>query len=138
MLVDTLETLTIEAGVQIHFHKSSSLIVKGTLLVNGTIEEPVVFQGDRLEEMYDDIPGQWGVVALVDGSLNNRIENAIIKNAIVGIQVGEYVASVGTNLYLSNTRIENMTYAGLYMFNSSVYTANCLIANCFSLIELSV
>lgn len=130
MLVDTLETLTIDAGVQIHFHRNSSLIVKGTIIVNGTIEEPVVFQGDRLEEIYDDVPGQWGVIALIDGSLNNRIENAIIKNAIVGIQVGEYTASVGTNLYLFNTRIENMTYAGLYMFNSSVFAANCLIANC--------
>jgi len=41
MLVDSLETLTIEAGTRIHFHKRSSLLVQGTLIVNGTAEEPV-------------------------------------------------------------------------------------------------
>lgn len=130
MLVDSLETLTIGAGTQLHFHRNSSMIVQGTLIVNGTVEEPVVFQGDRLEDLYEDVPGQWGVIALIDGSVNNRIENAIIKNAIVGIQVGEYNAQEGSNLYLYNTRIENMTYAGLYLFNSSVIASNCLIADC--------
>ena len=49
MLIDSLETLTIEAGTQIHFSKNSSLYVKGNLDVQGGFENPVVFQGSRLE-----------------------------------------------------------------------------------------
>ncbi|NOZ47617.1 MAG: hypothetical protein GXO79_12675 [Chlorobi bacterium] len=130
MLVDSLKTLTINEGTQLHFHRNSSLIVLGTLIVKGTVENPVVFQGDRLEPMYDDVPGQWGVIALIAGSTNNRIDHAIIKNGIVGIQVGEYNKSVAPDLFITNTRIENMTTHGLYLFNSTVVAANCLIANC--------
>ncbi|MDD4645766.1 MAG: hypothetical protein PHY99_07240, partial [Bacteroidales bacterium] len=60
MLVDSLETLTVESGTRIHFHKRSSMLVKGTLLVKGSLEEPVSFLGDRLEDQYDEYPAQWG------------------------------------------------------------------------------
>ncbi len=130
LAVDSLETLTIEAGVKIHFHQGAILYVAGTIIVNGTVEEPVIFQGDRLEEAYDDVPGQWGLIVLAAGSYNNRIDHAIIKNAVAGIQVGEYDSEVASDLFISNTRIENMTSYGLYLFNSSVFAANCLIANC--------
>jgi hypothetical protein len=35
MMVDTLQTLTIQAGTRIHFHKGSSMLVKGTLKARG-------------------------------------------------------------------------------------------------------
>ena len=70
MLVDTLKKLTIEAGCRLYFHYNSSLLVKGTLIVNGTLDQPVVFQSDRLEDFYSNIPGEWGAaVELNNGAL---------------------------------------------------------------------
>ncbi len=59
VVVDSAQTLTIEAGARLHFYKNASLIVLGTLEVKGTRDEPVVFMGSRLEEWYADKPGQW-------------------------------------------------------------------------------
>ncbi|MBE9467039.1 MAG: hypothetical protein IMY72_01810 [Bacteroidetes bacterium] len=129
MLVDSLKTLTIEAGAKLYFHKNSNLLVKGTLIVNGTLEEPIIFQGDRLEELYDNIPGQWGAIALIPGSQGNIINYAIIKNGVVGIQVGEY-DKISPDLTITNTKIQNMTFGGIYAFNSIINASNNIIANC--------
>ncbi len=88
MAVDTASTLTIEAGTQIYFHRNSSMIVWGRLIVNGTAEDPVVFQNDRLEEFYRIIAGQWGTIYIDPISTGNVINHAVIKNSIAGIQIG--------------------------------------------------
>lgn len=31
---------------------------KGKSPANGTVNEPIIFQGDRLEAVYDDLPNQ--------------------------------------------------------------------------------
>ncbi|MCK5823305.1 MAG: hypothetical protein KAG95_04830 [Bacteroidales bacterium] len=129
MLVDSLKTLTIEAGAQLYFHKNSNLLVKGTLIVNGTLDKPVIFQGDRLEELYKNIPGQWGAIALIPGSKGNKINYAIIKNGVLGIQVGEY-DKISPDLTITNTKIQNMTFGGIYAFNSTINASNNIIANC--------
>ncbi|MCB0424651.1 MAG: hypothetical protein KDD13_08445, partial [Mangrovimonas sp.] len=88
------ETLTVEAGSRLHFHADSGLLVAegASIQVNGalssdpeTMENEVIFEGDRLEPLYEDIPGQWGTIWLFDGSVNNSINYATIKNATVGI-----------------------------------------------------
>ncbi len=134
MLVDSLETLTIEEGTKIYFHKSSSMIVAGNIKVNGTLEEPVIFQGDRLEEMYEDLPGQWGTVVFLEGSNNNEINFAEIKNAEVGLQIGTLngIANGLTNptVLIKNTKISSMSYSGISALGSYIYAYNCLITNC--------
>lgn len=129
MLVDANHTLTIKQGCKLHFHSGSSLYVKGTLKVEGTLEEPVTFQGDRLEEFYDENPGQWGYIHLLAGSSDNNINYANIKNAIIGIQVDTFVNS-NYCLTISNSKIENMNAIGLFAQGSSVLASNCVFANC--------
>jgi hypothetical protein len=58
MAVDTGQTLTIGPGTQIFLHDQSSMVIWVKLLVNGTKDAPVVFQGDRLEEYYRIVAGQ--------------------------------------------------------------------------------
>ncbi|TSA30939.1 MAG: right-handed parallel beta-helix repeat-containing protein [Porphyromonadaceae bacterium] len=146
MLVDSLQTLTIEPGTRIHFHKRSSMLVKGTLLVNGTLEEPVSFLGDRLEHQYDEYPGQWGSwmeyengsvyilggIHFLNGSKDNMIRYAVIKNAMKGIQADTLANPSKPTLTISDTRIENMSVAGIYAQSSTILASNCLIANCGS------
>jgi hypothetical protein len=146
MLVDSLETLTIDPGTRIYFHKRSSMLVQGTLIVNGTLEEPVSFLGDRLEHQYDEYPGQWGGwrefddggvylyggIHFIQGSKDNVINYAVIKNAMKGIQVDSLANPAKPTLTISNTRIENMSVAGIFAQSSTILASNCLIANCGS------
>lgn len=129
MAVDSAETLVIEKGCQLHFHHQSSMYVLGSLQVKGTVDEPVVFQGDRLEMGFDNVPGQWGHIRLLVGSFDNSIDYAIIKNAIIGIQVDSFPV-IGPSLKLSNSRIENMTAVGLYGLGAKVQANNCSFNNC--------
>lgn len=141
-MVDTLETLTIEEGVKVYFHRGASLIVKGSLQVQGASGNPVVFQGDRLESFYEDKPGQWGAILTVDGvdvilggihlaggSSDNVIDYAIIKNAIKGIEVDPPVEP-STMLTISNTIISNMNLFGIFGKTTTIVGNNLVVNNC--------
>ncbi len=130
MLIDSLHTLTIEAGTKLYFHKGSRLYVAGTIVANGTFESPITFQGDRLEDDYEDIPGQWDGIWLMAGSKDNIFDFTEIKNAIIGIQVDTLANTTRPTLLLSNSKIENMTSAGIFAQGSTIEAYNNLIANC--------
>lgn len=142
VLVDSAYTLTIDPGTRIYFHNNSSLMVRGTLHINGTVDEPVIMQGDRLEEYYSNKSGQWGAIYVIndnmyyfgnihilDGSRGNTIDYAIIKNGIKGIQVDNHFEDELT-LTLSNTIIQNMSIAGIYAQNANMLVYNTVISNC--------
>lgn len=130
MLVDSLETLTIEAGASLHFSRNSTLYVKGNLKVNGEFENPVTFEGSRLDYMYTDVPGQWQGIVLLNGSQNNSINYAIIKNAVIGLNVGYIVNDLPPSLELSNTKIEHHSHSGIYALDSKIRATNCIIGDC--------
>ncbi len=130
MQIDSLQTLTIEEGVKIYLHKDSYLIAKGKLNIQGSFDNPVVIQGDRLEQAYKNVPGQWGNIILTDGSGVHHINWAEIRNGIIGIQVGSLSASQKPALIIKNSKIENMNYAGLFALTSTIQAQNCLVSNC--------
>ena len=130
LFIDTASTLTIEAGVKLHFHNQSRMYVAGTMISNGTFESPVIFTGDRLEEMYNDIPGQWDGIWLLPGSKDNVINFTEIRNAIIGIQVDTLANTDNPTLLLSNSKIENMTSTGVYAQGTTIEAYNTVIANC--------
>ena len=143
ILVGSSETLTIDPGCRIYFHKGASLFVKESLNVKGTLEEPVKLLGDRLEKDYADAPGQWGAwTVLADkskyiygglhflkGSKDNTIDYAIIKNANKGIQLDSIGISSNPVLVLSNSRIENMSLNCIDARTTKLKTFNCIFAN---------
>jgi hypothetical protein len=128
--VDSLSTLTIEPGTRIHFHKGAGLYVKGTIKAEGTFQEPIRFLSDRLEDNYKNIPDQWNGIILFSGSHDNVFNYTSIKNANIGLQVGTIEDEGFATLQLSNSRIENMAYAGLFALKSKITGHNNLIANC--------
>lgn len=140
VLIEPNATLTIEEGSQIYFHKNSGIIVGnpilgsnndgGTLIVNGSLDNEVVFQGDRLEQWYADAPGQWDQIWMCQGSKNNQINYAIIRNGTVGIKVDTLGSSSSPTLEINNTIIENMSDIGLFAQGSFVSGHNNLITNC--------
>ncbi|MBN2775234.1 MAG: hypothetical protein JXR31_13340, partial [Prolixibacteraceae bacterium] len=128
--VDTLGTLTIEEGTRIHFHKGAGLYARGNIIAKGTYENPIIFQSDRLEDSYKDIPEQWQGIILFSGSKGNVFDYVQIKNAITGLQVGTIEHEGNASLEISNSRIENMSYAGLFSVKSDIRSYNNIIANC--------
>jgi len=127
--VDSTQTLTIDPGCTIYFHKNAGLIIKGKLRVNGTLEEPVIFKGDRLESGYANLPDQWSGITLLSGSHDNLINHSIIKNANIGLQVGTIEKEGFASVELANTRIENMSWSGIWAMKSKILAYNCIIAN---------
>lgn len=127
--VDSLQTLTIDPGCTIYFHKNAGLIIKGKLIVNGTQDEPVVFRGDHLESGYSNLPDQWNGIQLLSGSHDNLINHSIIKNANIGLQVGNIEKEGYASVELTNSRIENMSWSGIWAMKSKIYAYNCVIAN---------
>jgi len=128
--VDSNATLTINPGTKIYFHKDAGLYVKGKVLAKGTVENPISFQGDRLETVYANVPDQWNGVLLYSGSTNNEFSNVEIKNANIGLQVGNIEDKGSANVKLNNVKIQNMAYAGIFAMKSDIQAANCLITNC--------
>ncbi len=131
-VVDSNASLLIERGTQIHFHNNSGLWIYkgGNLKVKGTVDAPVVFQGDRLEAFYEDLPGQWDRIWINEGSVNNEIEYAVIRNGFIGLQLETLQQQMGNQLILSNTKIENMTGFGILtrFYNMTAY--NNVVTNC--------
>lgn len=128
--VDSNATLTIEPGTKIYFHKDAGLYVKGRVVANGTVENPIIFQGDRFEDVYANVPDQWNQILLYSGSLNNEFSNVEIKNANIGLQVGNIEDEGFATVKLKNAKIQNMAYAGIFAMKSEIMAENCLITNC--------
>jgi hypothetical protein len=125
--VDSGQVLTIEPGTTIYFHGKAGLFVKGTLIVKGTLDEPVEFKGDQPESA--NILDQWNGIVLFSGSHNNKIDHAIIKNANIGLQVGTIEHGGFASVTLTNTRIENMSWSGIWAMKSKILAYNCIISN---------
>jgi hypothetical protein len=130
------QTLSMDAGARVHFHKDSGILIKenASLQVNGTLSEDrdlmeneVVFEGDRLETNYADVPGQWGSIWISKGSTNNKIEYLTIKNATVGILVQGDGALEETTLIIRNSQIYNSQNINLWAKSAVVRGENVVL-----------
>jgi len=131
-VVDSTGHLNIDPGCRIHFYNNSGMWIYkgGSFNVNGTLDEPVTFQGSRLEAGYKDLPGQWDRIWINEGTNDNVINYAIIKNGFIGIQAETMSASMGNRLKITNTVIKNMTGIGLLSRYYKIIGGNCVFANC--------
>jgi len=131
LYVDSLASLTIDPGVKVYLHKDALIFVDGSLQVNGSLEEPVWFGGDRLEEFYDHIPGQWGLIYLSGSSHHNRITHAEIHNGTIGVLISATPESgLKPDLEISNSMINRMSSSGLYALNATVNGSNLVVGDC--------
>lgn len=122
--------LKIDAGARVHFHSESGLIVqpKAQLRINGTAspnpdkpqENEVVFEGDRLEPEFSDVPGQWGVIWLRDGS-TSFVNHLTLKNASLGFLMQK------SDLTITNSQIYNSSNYGILARVSTILGENVAI-----------
>ncbi len=130
------KTLEIDAGARLHFHRNSGIIVanQGSLQANGeasndpqAMEKEIIFQGDRLEPDFANIPGQWGAIWFTNGSTNNYMKHSTVKNATVGLLVEGNDG--GETLKLDNVQIYNNSTVGILARTGHITGTNLVVAN---------
>ena len=133
-------TLEIGSGTNIHawggiaktkdpagndvFYQDGRIVIgnQARLIVRGTAERPVVFQGVRLESAFQAVPGQWSGLFIETGSLPSQLEHAIVRNSLIGI----YADSL-SKLSLLACRIHTTASYGIYGRSAQITMENCLI-----------
>lgn len=133
-LINSYGTLRIEPGTRIYCHQDGGIFSwsDGQLIIDGTAEEPVIIQGDRLEPYYKDTPGQWGQILMMDGraGADHRVSHAIIRNGTIGLNCQSSLKVTECALRVDNTVIENQSGYGLYSILYPVEAKNFVISNC--------
>ena len=129
VLVDTLCTLTIEKGTQIYLSSGSDFFVRGTLNVLGEPDDRVSFQSVRQDGSFENALGQWGGIVFLNGSGNNLIEGAEIKNGTFGI-FADPAETKQIDITVRETIIQNMAFSGISCFGAKLTMENSLISNC--------
>ncbi len=134
--VPPTKTLNIQPGARVHFHENSGILVAngGSIKAIGAQsmdpilkENEIIFEGDRLEPSFADVPGQWGTIWCTQGSTNNEFEYTTIKNSTVGILMDSNDGD--RTLTLKNVQIYNNANIGLLARTGNVYGENVVINN---------
>lgn len=130
--VDTNAILRIVAGCEIYFHNQSSIWVapNGCLKMTGNLQNPITLKGDRLDEGYRDLPGQWDGIILEGSNKITEINFTTIENATYGIQAKAKNLASTNQLIITNSIIQNMTESGIRSQAFSIQSNNTIIANC--------
>lgn len=137
LIIDSC-TVNIPEGTQIYVHGgiarndefgsfNDGIILtqrNGRIRARGTLENPVVFQGDRLEKVFQDQDGQWTGIILGAGSQGNLFQYTTVKNSIFGM----YADSAAT-VNIENSQFYNTTSSGLIGVHSRIIASNILVYN---------
>jgi len=134
-------TLIIPAGCRVYMHQDSRLEVFGTLKVNGTKTDTVVFQGDRLDRFYfgyEGYPGEWGGIYFSPMSSGSIISYSRLLNCgNTGVlPAGIYVAIDSVHdvahpqLSMDHTIIQNSLGYGILSLGGTINANNCLVNTC--------
>ena len=135
--VENGKILTVNPGARVHFHANSGLLIteNSSLHVNGLpsldaelLENEVIFQGDRLEPLYEDIPGQWQTIWLLSGSTDNTLNYATIKNGTVGV-LSDGNPEDSSKLVITNSQIYNSSNFGILGRATSINAENVVLNN---------
>ena len=105
-------TLTIDAGTTLLFHDKAAMRCAGTMIANGTAEEPITFRGDRLDRIvgstsFDIMSGQWGGVIFTPPTMGNVLEHVVMKGSTIGMHCSANADTSQVALKLINCVLTN-------------------------------
>jgi len=133
LIIEKNAQLNIEKNSHFYFHNNTKMHIYGTISAKGTIEEPIVFRGDRTDRLfsdvpYDRIPGQWKGITIDSLSYNNWFENVQIRNTVNGI-LFEQSLPVNKKATFINAIVHNSNSNGISAVNCNIDGYNCLFTN---------
>lgn len=94
----------------------------GSIEAQGTVDQPVTLQGDRLEDGFKIGGGQWAGVIFGSKSKNNSLKHTQLKNSIIGYRVDSLA-----ELSLDACEIGYTSGQGLIGYHSTINVTNSLI-----------
>ncbi len=126
-------TLTIKEGTTLCFHAGASLAVHGQVIAKGTLEKPIIFRGDRLDNLldympYDQTDAQWGGIHLYAESQENVFDFCDIHGGSYGI-ITERSDPNEIKLTLTNSIIHNVAGDALRLRFCTADIGNSQITN---------
>ena len=130
--------LAFDAGARLYFHNEAVILAYGDVQAKGTLEQPVILQGDRIDNLYDSVPyafvaGMWGGFYCIDAESSAAKTYALDYINILSANVGLFCVSDKKDnlpqLTLTNSRIHNHAVYGLVLQNVNAYVANCELSN---------
>ena len=129
-------TLTLDPGADLRFHDGATFIVRGTLICNGTLQDPVSIAGDRTGNVITDITfdlmsRQWNGLQFTVSSHGNRMVHTHLRNTWYGVIVsgdGKPSADGAPKLWLQNTRLRNSGDLVLEVYDADVQAYGCEFA----------
>ncbi len=126
--------VTIAPGATFYMHNKANWIIHGAIEAVGTVEQPILFRGDRLDDIlentlsYDNTPGQWGGIFIKSDSYENRLESVIIRSGTSGLTC-ELSTPDQPKLTILNSRITNMSENLLSAINCDITAVNSEFTN---------
>lgn len=135
IMVDKGVTLTIDKGTTLYMHNKASLIVSGTLKAKGTMDEPIVIRGDRLDYIqanvilpYDRTPGLWNGIYFTESSFENEFDYVFVRNGISGLTFWKSDPEK-LKMRINNSQVTNMDGNILMAIDCHIEAANSEFTN---------
>ncbi|MDR3137612.1 MAG: hypothetical protein LBT73_01870 [Tannerellaceae bacterium] len=151
-------TLRLTAGTTFYLHDRANLVIRGTLIAEGTGEDPITLRGDRLDYvltpilLYDSEPAQWGGITFHPTSSNNVLCHTLIRNSSSGLAFlpsspeasdlilshcqltntdGNLLDAVNWKMEISDTELTNAAGTVVRLAGGNYQFIHCTIANHF-------
>ena len=133
LVVERGAILSMSEGTRLYFHDKAYVRIRGTLLAEGSVERPVVFRGDRLDNMfsylpYDRLDNQWGGIIIDAHSYGNQLNFVDIHSGGWGIRCDSADASQ-LKLTIENSVIHNVAGDALSAVASRLWVGNSELTN---------
>lgn len=138
LVVNPDVTLTLAEGTKLMFHDKAALHVYGRLIVQGSLEKPVVLRGDRMDHMfdyllYDNTPSRWEGVVIHKGSYGNEFYQCDLHSSCFGIVCEdteqEHPDETNPSVKLDCCILHNIGGDGLQFNNCVTSVTNTQISN---------
>ncbi len=138
VIFDTLHvaegaTLTIDAGTTLYFHDKAAMKIDGTIIANGTQQNPIHLRGDRTDYLfdganYDIMAGQWGGIEFSETSMGNQLNYVLMRGSTNGVIVNANNADTQA-LHIFNSVLHNSANNVLTINNAWVDAEGCELSN---------
>jgi hypothetical protein len=137
LFIDTLVTLTMNAGTHVYFHHGAGIDVAGSVRCQGLPGKRVILATDRLEEEYRDVPGRWKGLRFLGSSRNNILDYTDVRNAEIAVEIaGNESGSPG--MIMNGVMLMHNSVASLVARNADLLAINSVFAHSgFSTVSLT-
>ncbi|MDR1814774.1 MAG: hypothetical protein LBR18_08015 [Tannerella sp.] len=126
-------TLEIAKGTTFYMHKNARWIIEGRIIASGTLDEPVTFRGDRIDNLsrtisYDRLSSQWDGIWFRANSFDNELNYTMIRNGVSGLTFDESTPE-RKKITFGNCRITNMDGNLFWAENCNIEAFNSEFSN---------